>query len=237
MKTLFAGSVAKYTDRIGDNEDIFVVAEDGSSIVVCDGASESYDAKTWAALVAQRFSGEPLSHGNLAACVGDYVASVNPDDLSWSRQMAFARGSFSTLIRVEAIKDDVLSILTIGDSLVVLTDGVTIGHMQPYESSAQFDERPLLLSTLAPHNEAFTDEALAALTQHVTYPLDQPSFVLCMTDALGAWLLSRTEAGDASALEDLLSVRSYEELAQLVERERAAHTMRRDDSTLIIAMP
>jgi hypothetical protein len=237
MQTLYAGSFAKYADVPGDNEDVFVVAGNGSCIVVCDGASDSFDARNWAELLAGHFSTHPATQADVAACVAAYVASTDFAALSWSRQMAFERGSFSTLVRVETGALGELCVTTVGDSLVVLTDGETLLHCQPYDTSARFLERPMLLSTVAHHNAAFDDECLAALTQTVIYPPDRPTFLLCMTDAVGAWLLSRTEAGDRSALEDLLAIRSDDELSSLVERERASGLMRRDDATLVISVP
>jgi hypothetical protein len=237
MQTLYAGSFAKYANVPGDNEDAFTVSGNGGCIVVCDGASDSFDARNWAELLVRHFSANPVTKAGVDACVAAYVAGTDPAALSWSRQMAFERGSFSTLVRVETGVVGELCVTTVGDSLVVLTDGETFLHCQPYATSARFSERPLLLSTLAHHNAAFDDVCLAGLTQTVLYPTDRPTFLLCMTDALGAWLLSRTEAGDCTALEDLLAVRSDDDLCTLVERERAAGLMRRDDATLVISVP
>lgn len=237
MQTLYAGSFAKYADVPGDNEDAFIVSGNGGCIVVCDGASDSFDARNWAQLLAQHFSANPVTKADVAACVAAYVAGTDYETLSWSRQMAFERGSFSTLVRVETGAVGELVVSTVGDSLVVLTDGETLLHCQPYATSARFSEPPLLLSTVAHHNAAFDDECLAALTQTVMYPTHRPTFLLCMTDALGAWLLSRMEAEDHTGLEDLLAIRSDEELRALVERERASGLMRRDDVTLVISVP
>src|SRR3954468_1184672 len=101
MRTLYAGSVAKYIDSPDDNEDCFIVGEDGRCIVVCDGASESYDAAKWAKLVCAHFHAEPFSPAGVAAAVAAYDNASDRAALSWSRQMAFERGSFSTLSRVE----------------------------------------------------------------------------------------------------------------------------------------
>jgi serine/threonine protein phosphatase PrpC len=237
VQTLYAGSVAKYFDRPDDNEDRFKVVEDGRSIVVCDGASESFDAAKWATLVTEHFHSAPLSSEGLLACVEDYDAAIEPASLSWSKQMAFERGSFSTLSRVAALDDGTLEVTCVGDSLVVLTDGDALLHCQPYAFAELFEERPLLLSTLAIHNAPFMDEGfVATLTQRFEVPDNTACFVLMMTDALGQWLLSHMEAGDSTALKDLLSVRSDIELAALVEHARSEGTMRRDDSTLVVAM-
>ena len=237
MQTLYAGSVAKYFDHPNDNEDRFKVVEDGRCIVVCDGASESFDAAKWASLVTERFHEAPLSPEGLLACVEDYEAAIDPASLSWSKQMAFERGSFSTLSRVAVLASGTVEVTCVGDSLVVLTDGTTLLHCLPYAIAERFEERPLLLSTLAIHNAPFMDERfMASLTQRFEVPESSVYFVLAMTDALGQWLLSRMEIGDSTALSDLLSVRNDIELSALVEHARSEGTMRRDDSTLVVAM-
>lgn len=238
MRTLYAGSVAKYVESPGDNEDRFVVGEDGRCVTVCDGASESFDAAKWADLVSGRFHAERFSANVLARVVADYEAACDPSTLSWSKQMAFERGSFSTLCRVEMGDGDTLDVTCIGDSLMVLTDAAQLLHCQPYATSERFDERPLLLSTLPAHNVAFGDTAFVeGLTQRVGVPTDSPAFVLMMTDALGQWLLSRMEANDTTALTDLISIRTDAELMALVESARASGAMRRDDTTLVVATP
>ena len=71
--------------------------------------------------------------------------------------------------------------------------------------------------------------------QEWTYDSPGDRLLLCMTDALGAWLLAHQEQGDPSALNTLCSLRDAQDLTDLVERERAAGRMRRDDTTLIVA--
>lgn len=236
MRTLYAGSVAKFAERPEDNEDRFIVGDDGRHLTVCDGASESFDAARWAELVSAWFHAEPFSAEGLRRVVANYDAERDPTTLSWSKQMAFERGSFSTLCRVEAGHDNALHVTCVGDSLMVLTDATVLLHTQPYATSARFDERPLLLSTLPAHNGAFDDAPFVdSLTERVEVPVDAPCFVLLMTDALGRWLLSRLEAGETTALTDLVSIRSDAELAALVESARADGSMQRDDSTLVVA--
>jgi hypothetical protein len=53
-----------------------------------------------------------------------------------------------------------------------------------------------------------------------------------MTDALGHWLLSQRDR-DANAISLLRSVKSPAAFARLVNEERAAGRMKRDDTTLI----
>ena len=61
--------------------------------------------------------------------------------------------------------------------------------------------------------------------------LEQPA-LLCMTDALGHWLLSQRDR-DASPISTLRKLRTPRAFAHFVQEERAAGRMKRDDTTLI----
>src|SRR5205085_11232801 len=61
--------------------------------------------------------------------------------------------------------------------------------------------------------------------------LEQPA-LLCMTDALGHWLLSQRDH-DSSPIGILRRLRTPGAFARLVQEERAAGRMKRDATTLI----
>lgn len=237
MEILFQGSVAKYLDRPEDNEDAMNVVAERDRIVVCDGASESYDGKNWAHLLAEKFADEPLSEGALAACLEAFLALHDPTTMSWSKAAAFERGSFSTtLIAQNDSSSSAVTMQCIGDSCAVLTDDVKVLHALPYQHSTEFEGTPTLLSTLPHHNAHLYPADNFEIPKTVwQYEAGNHPFLLCMTDALGAWLLRRLEEGDEHALPRLLAIRTEDELGELVELERTDGRMRRDDSTLVIA--
>jgi hypothetical protein len=61
--------------------------------------------------------------------------------------------------------------------------------------------------------------------------LEQPA-LLCMTDALGHWLLSQRDR-ETCPIGILRKVRTPSAFARFVKEERAAGRMKRDDTTLI----
>lgn len=238
MDILFQGSVAKHLDRPEDNEDAFFVAGDTGRIVLSDGASESYDGKNWARLLTEALARKAPSQELLNACQVTFGELHDPASMSWSKAAAFERGSFATaLIAQEDLAEQTVTIQCVGDSCAVLTDGARLLETFPYHASEQFEGKPTLFSTLPQHNLNLLDSGAFSVPEVVwSYAETRPLFLLCLTDALGAWLLRNMEAGNSAALEILLAVRSNEELAELVEREREAKSMRRDDSTLVIAL-
>jgi hypothetical protein len=188
-------------------------------------------------LLAEKFADEPLSEETLAACLEAFLALHDPTTMSWSKAAAFERGSFSTtLIAQNDSSSSAVTMQCIGDSCAVLTDGAKVLHILPYQHSAEFEGKPTLLSTLPHHNAHLYPADNFEIPKTVwQYEADDHSFLLCMTDALGAWLLRRLEEEDEHALPRLLAIRTEDDLGELVELERTEGRMRRDDSTLVIA--
>ncbi len=233
LSVMFEGTVAKHEESPSDNEDAYRLVPDVGRIVLADGASESFDARNWAQLLVDRMADEDLSVAAVGACAHAYEALHDPEQLTWSKAAAYQRGSFATLLVVQDLPESSsVRVSAVGDSLAVWLDADTMLASVPYGSSEQFLDKPSLLSTRMDLNEP---DGLHCSVHEWGYEQQGHRFLLCMTDALGAWLLSHQERGDASALEALRSIRESHELVELVERERAAGRMRRDDSTLIIA--
>lgn len=234
LRILFSGTVAKHTDAPSDNEDSFHIALDAGKIAMADGASESFDAKNWAKLLVEQVIHKGISDDLLSVCSLEYEKLHDPHALSWSKAAAYERGSFSTLIVAEENPHQKsINITAVGDSLAVLGDGMHILDSVPYSYSNQFDEKPILFSTRLEINPSLDGEAV----QRVTWNYESESrYLLCMTDALGAWFLSRIEAGDKTAFQQLCNLPDGETFLQLIESERNAGRMRRDDATLVVAL-
>ena len=148
--------------------------------------------------------------------------------MPWHKEAAFDRGSFASLLGV-TFADAAIRIDAIGDSIAALCDGTIRLDTFPYKTPEQFDEAPMLLCTDAAKNPFFGDGDLGG-DYVCRWPYDglHSPRLLCMTDALGHWLLS---SEDTTAR--LLSVDSDEAFAQLVATEREAGRLRRDDTTLL----
>lgn len=108
----------------------------------------------------------------------------------------------------------------------------TLVRAFPLSSPAQFERRPVLLST-ADHTNVVDGVHLLDQSGIWTVgrytPHARTAFCL-MTDALGAWLLGEPRA----RLARLQAIESETAFADLVIEERAAGRLRRDDTTLMI---
>lgn len=236
MRALFVGTCAKEPDRPEANEDAYAFSTDRQRLALSDGASESYDSRLWANLLARKFADDPLFGPDwMEGAVAAYHAEHDFAAMSWSQQLAFERGCFATLLSVEHDAGNRrLALFGVGDSVAVLMVGAEVVRSWPLDAPERFKERPTLLSTLRAHNE-FTQsaefESLARFEVDLT-TIPDPT-LLCMTDALGEWTL-RMAGEEPERLADLLAIRSEEQLSALVVAERAAKRMRVDDSTLAI---
>jgi hypothetical protein len=240
MKLNFFGSCPKDLSASDSNEDKFSFSIDQGRYALCDGASESYNSKLWAQILANKFVNDPkISPAWVDAAVIDYELQNAPASLlSWSKQAAYERGSFSTLLGIEYDSEhNTIDILAIGDSLAILVDiGAVTNTVAswPFSDPERFKEHPTLLSTLRTHNSFIGDAGFWTNSGKTFYldGLSQP-VLLCMTDALGEWALKESLSAGVG-LSTLITMSSIDQLNSFVVEERASNRMRIDDSTLLI---
>lgn len=235
MKIDFCGQTPKDFNFPDSTEDTVEVNSGFERLAVCDGASESFDSQTWAKLIAAHFVIHPqINRAWLEELINRYNSIHNPSLLSWSKQAAFERGSFSTLLGVEAFNEiGTVDILSIGDSLAVMLSGDEFIDSFPYKDAEDFTKRPMLLCTNLNQNSFIDDSTF--FSEHLktweTKNISNPR-LLCMTDALGEWALKMASQGDPQ-WQVLLSIQSETDLHNLVSNEREKKRMRIDDVTLV----
>jgi hypothetical protein len=232
----FFGSVSKHPGDAGRNEDAFRWSSRRSAIALSDGASESFDSKLWAMILVRLFILKPaISLTRVDAAIAAFTHRHDPGSMSWSRQAAFDRGSFATLLGVAFDPRSAQAhVLAIGDTVAFLLDGSRMVASFPYTLPKDFARRPTLLSTRREHNSFLDrpDHARAASTVWRLDDLDQPRIV-CMTDAIAEWFLGLART-DADAGEVLLGINDTVRFESLVTREREARRMKVDDSTMLV---
>ncbi|VWB09534.1 hypothetical protein BLA6860_00265 [Burkholderia lata] len=230
----FQATVAKAIDEPKRNEDAVCIDEGRGVFAVSDGASQSFDSRAWARLLVSRFVEQPAVNPEwVDVARQDYDRSWDYDSLSWSEQMAFDRGSFSTLLGCEwreHLRD--LEIFAVGDTIAVHLEGASIVQSYPYTAAHEFDQRPQLLSTRAEANR-FVHSPSFNKNSGTVWHLNEGSVVLLMTDALGQWLLSQ-QGGAEPRLNMLLSANTKTAFTELVLGQRSEGTLRIDDTSLLV---
>ena len=140
MDLLFQGSVRKDVQYPDENEDFFSFDFKKKRIALSDGASESFDSRTWSRILSEKYIEDSnLSFQWFQEATETYQQIYSQKSLSWSQQLAFDRGSFATLLGMEMNESDsVLNLTGIGDSLLVIMDGNHIITTFPYSDPDQY---------------------------------------------------------------------------------------------------
>ena len=236
MRVAFKGQVPKDLAFADEIEDAMAFAPEAGRVAISDGASESYDSRSWARLLVRRFVADTAVDGAwLNAAITEYRSQRDFSDLPWSHQAAFDRGSYATLLAVEHLpQEQRLKVHCVGDSVAMLIDG--LGNLQrkfSYLRAAAFRQRPNLLSTDPARNTSFKGwRALELQTASWRLFPGEPRFVLCMTDATGEWALQHAECG-RPVWKELLALDDQPGLDALVAEARESRDMRVDDVTLV----
>ncbi len=227
-----AFSFPKAEDR--RNEDSFHRSAKGV-YALSDGASVSFNSASWARILVRRYARDPeFTREWLAAAMAEFRKLYDRENMPWVQQASFDRGSFASLLGVRVVDEGrLIQVLSIGDSLAVLCDGDCIKATFRLSAASEFNRSPQLLCT-NPAENVFLDDVEVGydLVADWTFRgLRQPA-LLCMTDALGHWLLSQRDR-NPSPISVLRKLRTPKAFARFVQEERAAGRMKRDDTTLI----
>lgn len=234
MQIVFAGVVPKEREYPDNNEDAYGI--DKNVVAVSDGASESFDAKSWAQILVRKYiNSAQFRESWLVGAIEEYSILHDREALSWSKQASFDRGSFATLLGIEFHGgSNSVNVLAIGDSLAVLISNGRVVESYPYTSFEDFNQNPALLSTNHFQNDFIRHPGFFS-THSVTWDLQslKKPILLCMTDALGKWFL-RTYRSDPTVLEPLLSFRTQSEMQEFITALRKDKAIRTDDTTLVV---
>src|SRR5262245_34279428 len=246
LKTLFKGTVPKLSEFPEDNDDKFRACDTRQNYVLSDGAGVSYNSALWADVIVRAWFSAPPERNVLKwlrRAIREYESLEDTTKMSWSQRIAYERGSFASLLALQWTWDCDLQVTAVGDSIALLVSDGNIEWSFPYKFASQFEARPHLLSTILNSNFApfFVDAARSIRANetrgpcHDIVPLghNKRARLLCVTDALGEWLLRDCDE-HSNRLNRIQDIDSDTAFVALVEEARAAGTLRRDDTTLIV---
>ena len=229
FRLCFEASIPKLQCDASANEDVFRCngTERFTRIAVSDGASESYDSRTFARCLCDAWIATARRTWPLKRALRAYNTFYQGRTMGWADIGAFERGSFATFLGVD-IEEDTMHIYAVGDTLSAY-HGSTQHASFPFVAAEEFNNRPTIFSTLRRANQFYLPIELRARrhTQRVR-PGDK---VLLLTDAIGAWFLGQEQRDEARGM--LESFSAVEEFQLWVDQERSQKRMRDDDTTLI----
>ena len=237
-------SVPKELDFPKSNEDFFCINDKGNSCALSDGASESYDSKSWAKILCNNFSkqskrkliGRFFNTKQLRKLLNvsrsEFHNLFSNKTLSWSQQAAFKRGSFASLLGV-IDHGRSLEILSIGDSLALWQSQNKTVNTHLLSEVAEFDKPPLLISTNKIEEELFLKkENLFRHSIKIKKNDIYDDSLYLMTDAIGKVILKFIKEKNISYALKILKT-DEAEFKQWVISARSKKQIKTDDTTKI----
>jgi hypothetical protein len=217
-------------------EDAFGVNAEALRFAVADGATEAFDAGSWARTLARGWAGARagvLTPGEFRAWVAEEGARLRGGwegrKLPWYAEEKARAGSFAAFVGLafEAGPRGLRwSALAVGDSCLVRRRGGRVRASLPLSSHTEFNSCPVLVPT----HEAALDAALQHL-QTAGGAAERGDTFLLLSDAAAAWFLEQSAAGAARVEEfdSRLAASDNEALAELLRAERRAGRLKDDD--------
>jgi len=206
-------------------------------IAVADGATETSFSGLWANLLARGYCERTINPDalevGLRGCQADWKQSVQDKPLPWYAEQKIADGAFAAIVGLELFHENRNWIaFAVGDCCVFQTREDSILASFPLDAAEQFDNRPLLVSSVAGNNRS----VFGAIKTTSGVWESGDTFYL-MSDALAAWFLKGVEK-TADPIGWLKAISTQELFADFVSRQRAdvvdgQPLMRNDDVTLL----
>ncbi len=220
------------------------MSRNGISCALSDGASESYDSKTWAKLLCQTFVaqsrkrlfGKFLKQRQIKKLITNsrlkFLEFFSEKKLSWSQKASYDRGSFASLIGV----------IDHGSSIEILAIGDTIALWQPTGESvksfllsetSEFEKQPLLISTIEANDEIFFKEENIRWSSEKIQKKDIfNGSIFLLTDAIAIKILDLIKKGEMSFALNLLK-ENHNDFEKWILSERNKKQIKTDDTTVV----
>ena len=239
MKIIFQGTHPKEVGDEKANEDSFAFSSDLNKLILCDGASESYDSKLWAKIICNSFiESDDINDEWLVTAIKKYVIEYDFDNMSWSQLSAYQRGSFSTFTSISLdFANKKIITRQFGDSFIFFFTKKN-GHYEylPTFDIPDFQSNPTLLSTRMDLNQVI-DFSHNNIKSYLEIPIkeDHDSIIaICATDALADWFFRAMTVMNHSRLVNIFLTMNDYKFNKLIRFCRNRRTLMVDDTTLII---
>ena len=193
---------------------------------IADGATETSFARSWAQILTRAYCRDQLSEKKIRKYLPQFEQewreSIGKQALPWYAEQKLSHGAFATFLGFTVL-DDSWQSTAIGDSCLFQLRAGRLVTAFPITSSADFNNRPGLLSS---NSRNWNDEIGLISQARGTW---QPNDVFyLMTDAIACWFLRAIEHEEPA----LDPVRDGEPFDHWIESLRDSG-MRNDDVTIL----
>jgi len=225
----------KQGHRLAECEDAFACNPTTMRFAVADGATESFDAASWARRLATKWvdASDLLSEEDFWTWLKSEGQSHNDSwdrlDLPWYSMEKRRAGSFAAFVGVEIQRGKSWQALALGDSCLLHCRSSDVLMMFPVSGSTDFGSAPVL----APSCTELNTHARSAITLQ-SGDLVEGDRLLLLSDAIAAWCIRLSEQQDhkkMSDFEDLLGDETA--ISDFLELERSEGRLKDDDVAIV----
>lgn len=221
-------------------EDAVGVSAERRRYAVADGATEAFDSKSWAKLLAEGWVAAERAAVTVES-FGAWVAergralheSWDGRTLPWYAEEKRRAGSFAAFVGLSFREDGRqlrAEVIALGDACMIHLRGGAVHCAMPLTDAREFTSTP----PLVPSQEALQESALAKAVTDAG-PVEHGDIFLLLSDAAAAWFLSLGEedAPLRARFDSLLKSPATEPLAELFRAERRAGRIKDDDVAVV----
>lgn len=225
-------------------EDALGINHELRRYAVADGATEAFDASSWARKLAESWvqsDSPPLSVEEFQNWVAVHGKQLHESwsglRLSWYAEEKARSGSFAAFagIQLSAGADGLVwNAIALGDSCLIQQRSGALQLAFPISNYRDFNSAPVLVPSL----DTLQRAAVARALVH-TGKLEDRDALLLLSDATACWYLMLYETNEPKRREFdcLMDSASDNELALFFEEERRAERIKDDDIAIIRLIP
>ncbi len=217
-------------------EDAIAVDVETCRFAVTDGATEAFDARNWAARLAQRWVQNQAALTReefrewVAAEGRELQDSWKSLSLSWYSEEKARTGSFAAFVGVELdLKSDSPSwrAIALGDTCLLHCRRGRLLRSLPLSRSESFNSNPVLVASDSSMHETSMQSVVIEAGS-----CENGDVLFLLSDGVASWFLERLEKKDLDP-NKFVESKQDEELKQFFDEERLAGRMRNDDIALL----
>ena len=226
----------KLDHELSECEDAIAVDTQNCRFAVADGATEAFDARSWAQRLAQSWVQKQT--GSTVEEFREWVAaegrelrdSWNGLSLSWYSEEKARTGSFAALVGVELdLNTDAPSwrAIALGDTCLLHCRRGRLLKSLPLCRSEDFNSAPVLVASDSSMHEACMKSVVID-----SGTCENGDVLLLLSDGVASWYLERFEKNDLEP-SNFFATKSEHELQLFFDDERLAGRMRNDDIAVV----
>ena len=227
----------KQGHSLAECEDAFACNRSTMRFAVADGATESFDAASWAQRLVTKWVNSTglLTEDDFWTWLNRegqaHNDSWNRLDLPWYSMEKRRAGSFAAFLGIEIQPDKTWHAVALGDSCLLQCRTSNVLMMFPVSGSNDFGSAPVL----APSCTELNIHARSAIARQAGDVADGDRLLL-LSDAIAAWCIKLNEQQDykrMSDFEELLKEQDEMAISDFLELERLEARLKDDDVAIV----